>query len=107
LLTNVLSLLPQDITKAETLQRLFEAILQSDRDGNFKIGEFEARELLFRLKVDPRVNIDEDLLKSRLADAGGEISVRDLTEDLMAAKHDQDGEHIFSFTPEKGELSKR
>jgi hypothetical protein len=27
--------------------------------------------------------------------------VRDLTEDLMAAKHDQDGEHIFSFTPEK------
>mmetsp|Transcript_22230 Transcript_22230/g.36808 ORF Transcript_22230/g.36808 Transcript_22230/m.36808 type:complete len:260 (-) Transcript_22230:226-1005(-) len=89
-----------DITKAETLQRLFDVILQSDRDGNFKIGEFEARELLFRLKVDPRVEIDEDNLKARIAGAGGEISVRDLTEDIMSAKREQEGDHIFSFKPE-------
>lgn len=90
----------KDITKAETVQRLFDAILQSDRDGNYKIGEFEARELLFRLKVDPRVEISEDNLKGRLEQAGGELSIRDLTEDLMSAHHDADGDHIFSLKPE-------
>jgi hypothetical protein len=71
-----------------------------DRDCNFKIGEFEARELLFRLQVDPRVQINEETLSTRLKAAGGEISIRDLSEDLMSAHHHKDGEHIFTFTPE-------
>ena len=69
-------------------------------DSNFKIGEFEARELLFRLQVDPRVQINEETLRTRLKAAGGEISIRDLSEDLMSARQHKDDEHIFTFTPE-------
>lgn len=91
---------PQDITKAETLQRLFETILQSDRDANFKITEAEVQELVIRLKVDPRVDVNQDTLHSRLATAGGELSIRDLTADLMKAGTQNTGERIFVFSPE-------
>lgn len=91
----------QDITKAETLQRLFEAILQSDRDVNFKITEAEVQELVIRLKVDPRVEVNQGTLQGRLASAGGELSIRDLTEELMKAGHESNGECIFFFSPEK------
>lgn len=74
--------------------------MQSDRDGDFKIGESEARELLFRLKVDPRVQINEDILKARLAAAGGQLSVRDLSADLISANREANGDNIFSFKPE-------
>jgi hypothetical protein len=91
----------QDITKTETLQKLFDTILKSDKDGNFKIGEHESTELLLRLKVDPRVDIDMEILKVRLESAGGQLSIRDLAEDLMSSGGEKDGEHIFSFNPEK------
>ena len=92
---------PQDITKAETLQRLFEAILQSDRDANFKITEVEVQELVLRLKVDPRVDVNQDVLQGRLASAGGEMSIRDLTEELMKAGSERNADHVFSFRPEE------
>ena len=55
---------------------------------------------MLRLKIDPSIEIDEDILKARLAAAGGGISVRDLSEDLMSAQQEPDGDHIFSFKPE-------
>lgn len=54
-----------------------------------------------RLKVDPRVEIDTEILKVRLESAEGQLSIRDLAEDLMSAGEEKDGEHIFSFNPEK------
>ena len=75
--------------------------MQSDRDANFKITEAEVQELVIRLKVDPRVEVNQATLQGRLASGGGELSIRDLTEELLKAGQESNGERIFFFIPEK------
>jgi hypothetical protein len=75
--------------------------LRSDRDADFKITEAEVQELVMRLKVDPRVEVNQGALQGRLAGAGGKLSIRDLTEELMKAGQESNAECIFFFSPEK------
>jgi hypothetical protein len=88
------------MTKAEILQKLIEVIMQSDRDGNYTISDIEATELITRIKVDPRIDMDEHLFRQRLSLANGELSIHDLIEDLMSAgKQKNANGSIFSCRP--------
>lgn len=91
------------ILKSETLQNMAKILLTVDRNSDYQIEERETFELVMRMKIDPRVSINEDNLKKKLEAHGGSISIRDLSKELIMAHGggDEDAsDDIFVFHPE-------
>lgn len=78
-------------------------LLTVDRNSDYQIEERETHELVMRMRIDPRVSINEENLKKKLEAHGGSISIRDLSKELIMAHGggDEDAsDDIFEFHPE-------
>jgi hypothetical protein len=85
------------------LNDLFSIVVQSDVDQSFSISEEEVQMLALRMDVDPRVNFNKDLLRQKMKEQGGALSISDLVKEFTAEV--PEGEQFFIFNEE--ELTKQ
>mmetsp|Transcript_10686 Transcript_10686/g.15257 ORF Transcript_10686/g.15257 Transcript_10686/m.15257 type:complete len:259 (-) Transcript_10686:2532-3308(-) len=88
------------IIKADTLQNMYTVFLMVDRSRDYNIGEREVFELMMRMKIDPRIQVNENNLRHKMKENGGSLSITDLTKSLLLARDDSEEESndsIFSF----------
>jgi hypothetical protein len=81
------------------LHNLFSIVVQSDVDQSFSISEPEVQMLALRLDVDPRVNFKKDLLREKMKEQGGALSISDLVKEFTAEV--PEAEQFFTFNEEE------
>mmetsp|Transcript_9848 Transcript_9848/g.14472 ORF Transcript_9848/g.14472 Transcript_9848/m.14472 type:complete len:94 (+) Transcript_9848:598-879(+) len=82
------------LTRCETLQNLFDVVLQADTDQSFTIGKHEVDMLLLRLRIDPRITVNEELFRAKVEAANDELPLTALIMDIETPDGPDD-EHIF------------
>lgn len=81
------------------LNDLFSIVVQSDVDQSFSISEPEVQMLEMRMDVDPRVNFNKNLLREKMKEQGGTLSISDLVKEFTADV--PEGEQFFTFNEEE------
>ncbi len=90
----------QKVVKGNVLQDIMSIVFQSDLDQSCSISEQEVHVLELRMKVDPRVNVNEENLREAMKAHGGTMSVSDLVKDFYDDETPED-QRIFTLVEEE------
>jgi hypothetical protein len=88
------------VVKGNVLQDIMSIVFQSDLDQSCSISEQEVHVLELRMKVDPRVNVNEENLREAMKAHGGTMSVSDLVKDFYDDETPED-QRIFTLVEEE------